>query len=78
MKSIVEDIFELRKEKLTRILKNVEPAAPLKFLTNIGSIELNYVRPAFSAAYTVAGKMQDIIEHCTKAVEENGLQRQHD
>ena len=55
MKSIIEDIFELRREKLVRLLKNVDPMTPVKFLSNVGSIELNSIRPAFTAAYTVAG-----------------------
>ncbi len=55
IKSILEDIFELRKEKLVRILKNVQPATPVKFISNAGSVELNSVRPAFQAAYNVTG-----------------------
>ena len=47
MKSIVEDIFELRKEKLVRLLKNVEPKNQVKYLSNVGAVELNSVRPAF-------------------------------
>ncbi len=55
MKSIVEDIFETRKEKLIKVLKNVDPTNPVKYLSNVGSVELNSVRPAFQAAYNVAG-----------------------
>ena len=47
MKSIVEDIFELRKEKLVRVLKNIDSKAPVKYLSNVGAVELNSVRPAF-------------------------------
>ena len=57
MKSIIEDIFELRKEKLVRILKNVDPKNPVKFLSNAGAVELNSVRPAFQSAHNVAGQM---------------------
>ena len=55
MKSIVEDIFELRKEKLVRVLKNIDPITPVKYLSNVGAVELNHVRPAFAAAYNVTG-----------------------
>ena len=71
MKSIIEDIFELRKEKLVRILKNVDPKNPVKFLSNAGAVELNSVRPAFQAAHNVAGQMQNILENCQKSIEAN-------
>ena len=61
MKSVIEDIFELRKEKMMRILKNIEPNTPIKFLSSCGSTELNSLRPAFTATYTVVNKMQNII-----------------
>ena len=64
MKSVVEDIFELRKEKLVRMLKRVDPETPVKYLSTAGSIELNTIRPAFTAAYTVAGQMQTILDNC--------------
>ena len=38
MKSIVEDIFEFRREKLVRMLKNVNPQTPLKYLSHVGEI----------------------------------------
>ena len=57
MKSIIEDIYELRREKLVRLLKNVDPQTPVKYLSNVGSVELNSVRPAFIGAYSVAGQM---------------------
>lgn len=47
MKSVIEDIFELRKEKLVRLLKIIDPVNPVKYLSNVGSVELNSVRPAF-------------------------------
>ena len=71
MKSVIEDIFEFRKEKLVRLLKNVNPQTPIKYLSHVGAAELNSVRPAFSAAYTVAGKMQNILEVCQKQIEDN-------
>ncbi len=71
MKSIIEDIFETRKEKLIKVLKNIDPKAPVKFLSNVGSVELNSVRPAFQAAHNVAGQMQNILENCQKTIEAN-------
>ena len=64
MRSILEDLYELRREKLVRLLKDVNPQTPVKFLSNVGAVELNSVRPAFAAAYTVAGQMQNILENC--------------
>ena len=55
MKSIIEDIYETRKDKLIKVLKNVDPKNSVKFLSNAGCVELNSVRPAFQAAYNVAG-----------------------
>ena len=74
MKSVIEDIFELRREKLVRMLKNVEPQTPVKFLSNVGAVELNSIRPAFTAAFTVAGHMQNILENCQRAIETNAAQ----
>ena len=62
MKSIIEDIFEQRKEKLLRMLKKIEPATPVKFLSHAGAVEINAVRPAFCAAYSIVNHMQNIIE----------------
>ena len=58
MKSILEDIQELRKDKLMRLLKQIEPETPVKFLSKAGATELNIVRPAFNAAYAVVNKME--------------------
>ena len=57
MKSIIEDIFEQRKEKLLRMLKKIEPATPVKFLSHAGAVEINAVRPAFCAAYSIVNHM---------------------
>lgn len=57
MKSIVEDIYELRKEKLLRMLKNIDPITPVKFLSTCGAVEINQIRPAFIAAYSIANQM---------------------
>ena len=62
MKSIIEDIYEVRKEKLMRILKEIDPQTPVKFLSTCGSAEINALRPAFSASYTIVNQMQNIIE----------------
>ena len=62
MKSVIEDIFELRKEKLLRKLKNIDASTPIKLLSYSGSCELNCLRPAFSSAYSVTNKMQNIIK----------------
>ena len=43
----------------------------MKYLSSVGAVELNSVRPAFTAAYTVAGKMQTILEACQTAIENN-------
>ena len=47
VKSILEDIQELRKDKLMRLLRNVEPETPIKYVSKAAAIELNAVRPAF-------------------------------
>ena len=64
MKSIIEDIFELRSEKLIRMLKNIEPGTPVKFLSHAAAVEVNTVRPAFVGGYSIANSMQNIIEQC--------------
>ena len=62
MKSVIEDIFELRREKLMKLLKAFEPNTPAKFLSNAAACEINSVRPAFRAGYTITHQMQCIIE----------------
>jgi hypothetical protein len=58
MKSVIEDIFELRKEKLMKFLKAMTPETPVKFLSSVGCVELNACRPGFISGYNVADKMQ--------------------
>ena len=41
-----------------RLLKQIEPETPVKFLSKAGATELNIVRPAFNAAYAVVNKME--------------------
>ena len=71
MKSIVEDIYEIRKEKLVRLLKNIDPKGPVKYLSNAGAVEINHVRPAFQAAYNVVAQTQSIYDQCQKNLEAN-------
>ena len=59
LKSLVEDLFELRREKAIRLLKSITPEESLAvYLNNIGCAELNYVRPSFTSAMSIAHKMQ--------------------
>ena len=60
MKSVIEDIFELRKEKLLRILKAIDPETPVKYLSNAGSVEINLLRPSMQATYGIVDKMQRV------------------
>ena len=46
VKSVLEDIQETRKDKLLRLLREIEPETPVKFLSKAGAQELNAVRPA--------------------------------
>ena len=55
-KSLVEDIFELRKEKLVRNMKKIVPDTPILYLYSAAASEINYVRPAFTYAHTIANK----------------------
>lgn len=62
MKSVIEDIYEVRKDKLLKMLKDIDPLTPVKFLSTCGSAEINALRPAFTASYTVVNQMQDVID----------------
>eukprot|EP00347_Sterkiella_histriomuscorum_P007784 403347574 len=62
VKSIIEDIQELRREKLLRMLKNIDPVTPVKYLGTCGSVEINQIRPSFTTAYSIAHQMQNIVE----------------
>ena len=59
--SLIEDLFEMRREKLTRIMKKIDPDTPVLFLSTAGSAELNYVRPSFSSAFSIVHKMQNML-----------------
>ena len=41
VRSVLEDIQEVRKEKLNRILRKIDPATPAMFLSAPGNLELN-------------------------------------
>ena len=56
-KSLIEDLFDLRKEKLVRMMKRIDPETPVQYLSNAAAAEVNYVRPAFTNAYSVVNKM---------------------
>ena len=61
VRSLVNDLFELRREKLLRMMKKIEADTPVVFLSTAGSAEINYVRPAFSNAYSIVNKMQNVL-----------------
>ena len=69
VKSLLEDIQETRKEKLLKIIRNIEPETPVKHLSRAGAQELNTMRPACQAAYAVINKMQTIKEQAQAADE---------
>ena len=55
--SILEDIKEIRKEKLLRKLKNFDPDTPVHFLSYVGAQEISTFKPIFSDSYGVINKM---------------------
>ena len=61
-KSLVEDIYELRREKLHRMMKNINPETTVKFLNNIGAVEVNNCRAAIPPAYQIITKMNSLTE----------------
>ena len=72
-KSLIEDIFSLRRDKLLRVMKEINPEVPVLFLSKAGSAELNYVRPSFSSAYAVVHKMQNVIEEANKQEQQTAI-----
>ena len=54
---MIEDLFDLRREKLMRIMKRLDSDTPVMYLSNAGAAEINYVRPAFIQAHSVVNKM---------------------
>ena len=45
--SILEDIKEIRKEKLLRLLKTIDPETPVQYLGYVGAQELSQLKPIF-------------------------------
>lgn len=60
--SILEDIKEIRKEKLLRKLRNVDPDTPVHFLSYVGAQEVGTFKQIFSDSYGIVNKMQVIRE----------------
>ena len=54
---MIEDIYEIRKEKLGKIMSKIEPDTPVQYLSCAGAVEINTVRPAFCGAYSVIDKI---------------------
>ena len=70
-KSVIEDIHEFRKNMLISKLKKLEPETPIKYLSHVSAAELNAVRPAFIAMYSVVNKMQMIREKAYSEEDKN-------
>uniref|UniRef100_A0A7S3N086 DNA replication complex GINS protein PSF2 n=1 Tax=Strombidium inclinatum TaxID=197538 RepID=A0A7S3N086_9SPIT len=62
VRSLIEDIFELRKEKVIRTLKKIDPDTPVAFLSQPGSAELNFYREAFTNGYTLTNRIKNQID----------------
>ena len=62
VKSLIEDLFDMRRDKLIKLMKEIDPGTPVLFLSSAGSAEINYVRPSFTSAYAIVHKMQNVIE----------------
>ena len=43
--SILEDIKEIRKEKMLLKMKQIDPDTPVQFLSSVGAQELSTLRP---------------------------------
>ena len=43
--SILEDIKEVRKEKMLKKMKEIDPETPVQYLSHVGSHELSLLRP---------------------------------
>lgn len=42
------------------MLKDIDPNTPAKYLSHVGSLELNTVRPGFQEAYGVINRLQKV------------------
>jgi len=58
LKSVLEDIQEQRKDKLSKVLKQIEGETPVKFLSNCGSNEVQTHRAVYQASYGVVNRIQ--------------------
>ena len=55
--SILEDIKEVRKEKMLKKMKEIDPETPVHYLSHVGSHELNLLRPVLQEAYGAVNQM---------------------
>ena len=49
-----------------RLLKNIEPETPVKYVSKAAANELNAVRPAFQSAYAIVNKMEQVKERANQ------------
>ena len=49
--SILEDIKEIRKEKMLRNMKTIDPDTPVQYLSHVGAQEISQLRPVLQEAY---------------------------
>ena len=68
--SILEDIKEVRKEKMIAQMRQIDPDTPVQFLSSVGSQELSQLRPVLQEANAVINKMQQIKERAERQQEE--------
>ena len=68
--SILEDIKEVRKEKMIAQMRQIDPDTPVQFMSSVGSQELSQLRPALQEANAVINKMQQIKERAERQQEE--------
>ena len=59
---MIEDLFDLRRDKLMRIMKRIDADTPVMWLSSAGAAELNYCRPAFVQAHSLVNRMQNVLE----------------
>ena len=60
--SILEDIKEIRKEKMLKLVRTIDADTPVKFFSHLGAHELAQLRPITQEAYGTVNKMQAIRE----------------
>lgn len=69
---MIEDIYELRKNKMQVIMKDLQVDTPVKFVGYCGAVEVNQVRTSYSQAYGIAQQQQRILEASQKRMVEEG------